>query len=205
VRAAVADGASESLLAGAWARLLARTACQYGPAALDAALHHAAEAWPEQVREHLANGPVPWWQREKLRRGAQATVLVVEAGPDDRWGAAAVGDSCVLHCRDGTILAGFPRSRAADFDVRPDLVVSTDVDADRPATIAGRFRPGDQLILATDALAAWALHTHEEGGLPVPVLLELAADTARLGDWAARQQATGQLRNDDLTLLVMAL
>ncbi|MFI5959022.1 hypothetical protein [Cryptosporangium sp. NPDC051539] len=205
MRAAVADGASESLLAGAWARLLVRTACRYGPAALDAALRHAAEVWSDDVREHFADGPVPWWQQEKLRRGAQATMLVVEAGPDDRWGAAAVGDSCVLHCRNGTILAGFPLSSATDFDVRPDLVVSTAVDAVRPVSIAGRFDRGDQLILVTDALAAWAFRLHEEGGSPVPVLLDLTADAERLDDWAAGQQAAGRLRNDDLTLLVVAL
>jgi Protein phosphatase 2C len=207
--AAVADGASESMLAGPWARLLARAACCHGPAALPAALRDAGRSWPAEVAAYLADRPVAWWQQEKLRRGAQATVLVVQVGPAGEWRAASVGDSCLFHCRDGQVLRAFPVTAPDDFGVRPELAVSTAVETSRIRRAAGRCRPGDRLVLATDAVAEWVLRAAQAGGNPVPVLESLVAvpGNARLATWAQAQRApaTGALRNDDITLVVLEL
>lgn len=69
LRVAIADGASESMLAGRWARLLARTACGYDPRALRHAVRRAARSWPVELAEYLADRPLAWWQAEKLARG----------------------------------------------------------------------------------------------------------------------------------------
>jgi len=209
VRAAVADGASESMLAGRWARLLARTVCDHDPGALLDALCQAARMWPDHTAEYLADRPLTWWQREKLSRGAQATVLVVQVSDEGTWQAAAVGDTCLFHCRDDAVLETFPVARSADFDVRPELVVSTRVDACVPRRAAGGFAVGDLLVLATDALAAWVLRAVEAGASPVGTLRGLTSGPGSdaLASWAAAERRADPpaLRNDDLTVVSLQL
>jgi hypothetical protein len=206
---AIADGTSESMLAGRWARLLARTACGYDPRALRHAVRRAARSWPVELSEYLADRPLAWWQREKLARGAQATVLVAQVSGDGTWRAAAVGDSCLFYCRGDDVLDTFPVTSTVAFGSRPDLVVSTRVEVCRPRSVVGRFVGGDLLVLATDALAAWAMHTVEMGQSPVETLRSLAAGpgSQALATWVSAQRSAkhSMLRNDDITVVTVEL
>ena len=68
----------------------------------------------------------------------------------------------------------------------------------------GALEVGDRLLLMTDALAKWFLHTHESGGDPwEPVALALAAEEPEtaFADWITELRDREQLRNDDVTLL----
>jgi hypothetical protein len=209
VRVAIADGASESMLAGRWARLLARTACDHDPGALLDALCQAGRSWPAETAAYLADRPLTWWQREKLSRGAQSTVLVVQVSDEGAWKAAAVGDSCLFHCRDDAVLETFPIARSADFGVRPALVGSRRVGACVPRWAAGGFAAGDLLVLATDALAAWVLRAVEAGESPVGTLRGLTSgpDSDALASWAEAERGADPpaLRNDDLTVVSLQL
>jgi hypothetical protein len=207
VRVAVADGAAESLLAGAWARLLAQAATRYHPRALRRAVRWAVDRWPGHVTRWLDGREPAWWQLEKLNRGAHATVVVAQLSPDGAWRAAAVGDSCLLHLRDGRIHQAFPVDSPDAFGTRPHLVSSVAPDRCRPVHTAGVCAPGDRLLLATDALAMWLLAA---GGTTGPNGLDEVLDTANgagartaFADWAAHARGTRALRDDDVTLLVV--
>lgn len=201
VRVAVTDGASESLLAGHWARLLASAACRYDPRALRRAARWAAARWPAEVARWLADRELPWWMVDKLDRGAHATVLVVQLEPGGQWRAAAVGDSCLLQVSDGQIKRAFPLADAAAFDERPALVGSALIAACRPEHTTGVCRPADQLLLATDALAGWLLGTP---GAAADLLADLAdGGAAAFAGQVDRARRAGALRVDDVTLMVI--
>jgi hypothetical protein len=199
-RFAVADGASESYAAGDWARLLANAFVATGPA--DDWLKAPREAWQQEA----AGGAVSWYAEDKFARGGHATFLGVSARPADggiEWDVIAAGDSCLLHVRDGQCIASFPLTRRSEFNGVPMLVNSR---GGTPAwkTGGGILRPGEALLLATDALAQHLLESAEAGSFAGPGLLGLEEEDD-FAMWVAMAREAGQLRNDDVALGVIEL
>ncbi|QQQ80042.1 protein phosphatase 2C domain-containing protein [Saccharothrix sp. 6-C] len=225
VLAAVADGASESLLAGEWADLLTRTVTD---AARDddrvlrdadrfaAALVRAGQAWGGWLAEYVAkreaeDRPIAWYEQPKLDRGPHATVLAARFDADPsgvtRWEVAALGDSCLFHTRDDELLRAFPIESAAAFDNTPGLVNAFNRDQELLArhvrAVSGTASGGDGFFLCTDALAAWFLGAAQRGERPWRALAEFT----RTGDldgftvWLAHARAEGLMRNDDVTVV----
>jgi hypothetical protein len=200
-RFAVADGASESSFAGLWARLLVEGFVRPSPGWLEA----ARVAWADRVDGQ----PLPWYAEAKRDEGAFATFLglLVE---DGRWHARAVGDTCLFQVRQDQLIEAFPMPRARDFGNRPRLIGS------RPpakpldevhAESGGNCQAGDRLLLMTDALAHWFLRRHEAGGRPWRELADLPAGPAADAAFAAwvEEQRRGELRNDDVTLVLITV
>lgn len=185
-RAAVADGATETAFAGAWARHLARAACA-SPALLDA-IAHARASWPSHLAPLLVGQP--WFVQAKADEGAFAAVLVVQVeGREVR--AEAVGDANLFVLGPREVRRAWPYEDAEAFGMRPALVGTA---GDVPPVQAWRTRLGtdESLLLATDALAAYVLRT---GALPEAF-------------WTAPEHAVDQarrqgLRNDDVTALLL--
>lgn len=216
--AAVADGASESLLAGRWARRLAAT---FGGApratrtrsGFVAAYAVAAAAFEHEVAgyadERAARGvPVQWYEEPGLAKGAYATVLAVELlepprAQRERWRAVAIGDSCLFQVRDEELRASFPMRDAAAFSNQPPLLGSRGAPDDTVARNvrlrSGDWQKGDAFYLATDALAAWFLAAAQAGGRPWEVLAGL--DGAAYGPWVEGLRDRGELHDDDTTLV----
>jgi hypothetical protein len=175
-RIAVADGATESLLARQWAGLLvnefakATTAPQSRELFADVALALAAR-WPSVVASYVAKRedearPVAWYERPGLTKGAFATLLALQmdlssppsagahvgAGPVDSpaigyWSSAALGDTCMFHVRDEYLASAFPIAASADFDTSPPLLCSTAPD---PQLIMDRVRLAEGVIAEGD-------------------------------------------------------
>ena len=116
-RFAVADGASESIYAGEWARLLceAFVADASGGDGIGPWLGAAQKRW----RDHVRDGPAPWHVAEKLEDGAFATFLGLMVDSAGRWRAVATGDSCLFLVRDDGLRRAFPVEAAAAFGTRP--------------------------------------------------------------------------------------
>ncbi|WP_199438841.1 protein phosphatase 2C domain-containing protein [Umezawaea beigongshangensis] len=223
VLAAIADGASESVLAGPWARLLAesfvhaaatrpntlRNRRTFGRAVLGVV--HEWEDWlAGYVADREANDrPIRWYEQPGLDRGAYATLLAFQlAGTHgQRWYAAAMGDSCLFQVRDGALSRTFPLDSAEEFGTSPNLLNSRNTDedliAERVRLTQGSYREGDQFFLATDALAAWFLAEKERDGAPWDVLRELACSGTDedFADWVTKQRGNGDMRNDDVALV----
>lgn len=174
--------------------------------------------------------PLAWYERPGLERGAYATLLTVALDPpvhrtqvgDElmtvadavaasgsrgwRWHAAALGDSCLFHVRDEQLLHAFPIEDSSAFGTNPPLAASRNADESvlaRHIEVAqGWCESGDQLYLATDALAAWFLQAVETGASPWAVLRDFAAaDHKAFETFVAEQRAAGSLRNDDVALV----
>lgn len=220
---AVADGASESMLAGAWARILVRAAGRLAGRDLDAAgfaelICDAAGRWPKYLgrymrRRERAGRPVAWYEEPKLERGAYATLLAVsfrrESGPvysgGGTWTAAALGDSCAFQVRRARLVSAFPLQSATQFDSSPDLAASRDPDPDlvelRTVTRQGTWLPGDVFYLATDAAAQWFLAEDEADRRPWLQIDEAFDAPGSPGGWLEELRADRRIRNDDVTIV----
>jgi hypothetical protein len=199
---AIADGASESAFAGAWAQMLADGHVKHGMA-WSHWLADARRVWLERSRDQ----EMPWYVEAKFDEGAFATLLGLQfdqprAGDGGVWRAQAVGDSCVFQMR-GERVRSFPIKHAADFDSRPALIGSRRLTAAgrcRRLRARGSWRPGDVFLLATDALAQWLLQDREAGGVAW-VGLQRIEDSQAFAALVAHLRRRGQLRNDDTTLM----
>jgi hypothetical protein len=81
-------------------------------------------------------------------------------------------------------------------------------DDDRLEQASGRWHPGDRFLLMTDALAAWFLRQNAAGDRPWEVVDRLLAeDDADAGfeSWLDALRDLGDLRNDDVTMIVVDL
>jgi hypothetical protein len=220
-RFAIADGAAESPYSSLWAQLLVEEFVRQSERLIP------WEKWLPALQKRwavvcgLAPSPrqseetgVPWYLEVGLRHGAFATFLglVIE---DRSWYATAVGDSCLFQVRQDELIRAFPVIRAADFSNTPWLIGSRTSPYEVPhkngLQTQGDCQPGDRLWLMTDALAQWFLTQAENGGKPWLALasLEQTAEGASaeqtFAAWIEGLRTARQLRNDDVTLVAIAL
>lgn len=202
-RFCVADGASESSFSATWARLLAEGFVARPPDG------STLRDWLRPLQDEWARGTkgraLPWYAEEKARSGAFSSILGFCLEPDDRaWRALAVGDSCLFSVRENRLAASFPLSRSAEFHSRPMLLSSADRANAGIATAVreteGLARPGDLMLLMTDALAAWFLAEAELRRRPW-ALLERIATQEEFETFVDLMRAGRSMRNDDVTLL----
>lgn len=218
---AIADGASESMLAGRWARRLVEVfgtnkATRTRPAFI-AAYGIAVAAWDEEVAEYTKDreergSPIQWYEEPGLARGAHSTILTAEfrdgrSGRMPTWSASALGDSCLFQVRNELLHASFPMSDASSFNYQPPLLGSRGVDEAvlrRYIKVTTRdWERGDIFYLMTDALAAWFLRVNESGGRPWAPLRDMDTVDAELDfvGWVEEQRDLDQINNDDTTLV----
>jgi hypothetical protein len=181
-------------------------------------------------RREAARKPLAWYEVPGIERGAYATLLTVvvdflgQAEPDHddltvlaeavhvsgrgrwRWRAAALGDTCLFHVRDEQLLRKFPIEESSVFGTNPPLAASRNLEesvlARHLMVTDGWCESGDQLYLATDALAAWFLRAVEVGGRPWEILRDFAAaEPVMFETFVAEQRAAGSLRNDDVAFV----
>ncbi len=212
LRAAVADGATEAMLSGLWARCLVKAACRSASAwPPDELLEQARRYWRTARSGYLAkrerSRPLKWYEETGLAKGSFATLCWIECEASffARKGgylAAGVGDVCLLHTRRGRLLDAFPLSDEAAFGNQPALLTTDEAGA-RPSfkMKRGTWRSGDVLLLASDALAAWLLAHATD-----PTVWSRMAGMRSKASFAEFVTATrehGGLHNDDVTLLLI--
>jgi serine/threonine protein phosphatase PrpC len=208
-RFAIADGASESAFAGLWARLLVE--------------HFVREPQPWNNADWLA-GPrrawvdavtpleLPWYAEIKRAEGAFAAFLGIAVRPPrdeapGRWRVLVVGDCCLLWLRCERLRRAFPLRHASEFGHTP-LLLGSRGGTPEPRRSQGLWNPGDELLLASDALACWFLHEREAGRRPWTELRDIAASAeppAAFAAWIDDARQYRGLRNDDVTLLRLSL
>jgi hypothetical protein len=206
-RFAIADGATTAFRAGAWSDCLTRgwLADPIGvddEAGWDGWIERRAQEW----RSELDVGrELPYYVVAAAERGSFATFLGVEVDTADspRWRAVAVGDSCLFHVRADRLLRAFPLDDPDAFGSHPDLVHTGSgggtASADATLRAGGDLRQGDVLILATDALAEWAMRTALDHPAVWKHLREVSGDG--LERLVGEMRRRGLLGNDDVTLV----
>ena len=197
--AAVADGATETAFARAWARRLAEgfVADRVGDAAaLAARLSQWQVDWTSDVRSRAE--ALPWYAAAKAEEGAFAALLGLALRPDATWHALAIGDACLFHLR-GHHLVGrpWPVETADAFGHHPALVPSLPGPMSEVHECGGTWQRGDVFLMATDALAAWLMETGPTAAL------RLTPST--FSETVRHARTTRQMRNDDVTLVVLRI
>lgn len=222
---AVADGASESLLAKNWANILATTLVQVATANpgsvsdgadFAVAVRHATRKWDDWLENYLnyraeSRNPIRWYEQPGLERGAHSAVLVAYftlcSSHSGEWHAGAIGDVCLFQVRDNMLIQSFPITSSTDFTNSPALLNSKIRDGHLVATrtkfVSGDYMQGDQFFVGTDALAAWFLAGFEEGGRPWEALQEFSYhdDAREFTTWVQEERSSGRMRNDDVTVV----
>jgi hypothetical protein len=221
-RFAIADGASESSFAGQWSRLLVESFTSAAPHPRTAA------AWLRPLRQQwlktVDNLSLPWYAEAKRAQGAFATFLGLIFAPSrsgtilgegdsqspasastGHWRAVAVGDCCLFQVRRDALRTVFPIARSNDFNNRPELISSLQgarLDLKRRQ---GSWRPGDQFLLMTDALAHWFVLEVERGNRPWQAAESIRNATTAFPGWIGELRKSAQLRNDDVTLVTIGV
>jgi hypothetical protein len=220
-RAAVSDGATEGFQSGRWANYLVEAFVRSASLDVQRVSRHARRRWKQWLTAYLDERarakPIQWWEEPGLEQGAFASIigLQIEAsanGDGSHWDAIAIGDSCLFHVRGTELLRAFPISDSTAFTNRPILVPSNianiqpQTDKANYAT-GGECRPDDTFYLATDAFAQWILARSEEHRSPWLALRDLDTDAEirQFDDWIRELRASGELRNDDVTLVRLDL
>jgi hypothetical protein len=221
ISVAVSDGASESMLARPWARLLVDSmveAVRKNPDVLHSgdgfaqAIVDAVDDWGFWLSEYIADReaadrPIRWYEQPGLDRGAYATLLAFQLTESGLWHAAALGDSCLFQVRDSHLVHAFPVDTAIALGTSPALLNSRNRDevliSSKVGLAGGDYEEGDHFFLGTDALAHWFLTEVEQDGRPWEVLRDLSAagSAEQFAKWVAEQRAGGRMRNDDVTLV----
>lgn len=225
-RFAIADGATESAFADRWARMLVKQFVLDPPFG-NPPSEDALQLWmvPQQEEWHRGVNwsTLPWFMEDKAKRGAFAAFLGLEIGPGSEtiwqrlfsrpalhdsmvWQAFAVGDTCLFHIRDDALTCAFPVTHSEQFGSRPILLASNpahNTSALKDIRSAkGDYRPGDLIILATDALAKWFLTVHEAGGKPWETL-EALTNQENFEKFVQELRTSQAMRNDDTTLAIL--
>lgn len=199
LRAAVADGATETSYSRTWAEILTEGVAQAGVSAVErlpTVLPQWQAQWDRDVSEQIED--MPWYGAEKAADGAFATLLGISIYEDNTWKAFSVGDCVLFHLSDDEVESAWPVDDPREFDHRPNLLPSRDgPSVPEPDATEGEWEVGDAFILATDAAAQWLLRTD-----PAAVL-EFDEDRFRLATDSAR--GTGGLRNDDSTIVLLEM
>jgi hypothetical protein len=223
---AIADGATESSFADLWANILVCEFIRQPLNYLDLRAETVSE-WLEPIQTHWHQQihweKLPWYAEEKARHGAFATLLGIEfqdrpeaprsfwgrlfsgfTRPPLRWRALAVGDSCLFHVRNHTLLRPFPLTKSTMFNPRPLLFCSNPGSNSEVCggvhLLEGEWLPEDLFLLATDALSCWFLKECETGKQPWRTLMALKTQTD-FETLVARLRGKEGMKNDDTTLL----
>ena len=215
---AIADGATESSFARAWARALTEGfACEPLSEKPDLTeLMERVGPLQEQWHAGIAWDRLPWFAEDKARNGAFAALLTLrfetpiadaesaESPEERRWHALAIGDTCLFQIRDDALHLAFPLSESAAFDSTPLLLSSNPARNlqvwDQAQVLNGVFKPGDILLMMTDALAKWFLSEVEAGGKPWQTLSALPDQNA-FADLTLTLRAEHRIKNDDTSLI----
>ena len=208
-RFAVADGATEAFDARNWAQRLAENWVR-SDAALTAQTFHEWVA-SEGLALHASWNQLtlPWYAEEKARKGSFAAFVGLELdlmNDAPCWKAIALGDACLLHCREGALLKSFPVTKSASFNSAPLLVASDPAlyknSADSLVIESGRCETNDILFLVSDAAAAWYLERFEQNDFSDILRDNSEPDAAKFFE---NERHAGRIRNDDIAVIRVEL
>jgi hypothetical protein len=191
-RLAIADGATESSFSGDWARLLVKGYVDHGD--LTAAWALGRAVLEQEIRTRSAG--MPWYALAKVEQGVHATFLGVTVDRQLTLSATAVGDACLFVVRGGKVVRRWPIEDAGDFTHQPDLV--SNQQCPEPMRLEWECRPGDRVVLATDAVAALLMTADES-------LFDALTTQSRFAEVIEGARDRGLIRNDDSTAILVDL
>ena len=205
-RFAVTDGATEAFHAQQWARNLAEHWVRNESTLTLEEFRKWVADEGRELHDSWKGLTLSWYSEEKARNGSFAAFVGVELDlktDTPTWQAIALGDACLLHCRDGALLKSLPLSRSDSFNSAPVLVASKCAlheSAMQSAVIdSGSCENGDVLLMMSDAAASWCLQRFENGDFDADFLT--AKTDEELQRFFDDERQAGRIRNDDLAIM----
>ena len=206
-RFAVADGATEAFDARNWAQRLAQHWVQNQCASTLEAFREWVAAEGRELRDSWNGLSLSWYSEEKARTGSFAALVGVELDlqtDEPSWKAIALGDTCLLHCRQGSLLKSLPLSSSDSFNTAPVLVASDSSmhEASMKSVVidSGSCESGDVLWLLSDGVASWYLERFEKDDFRPSDFFE-TRDDDELQRFFDDERLAGRMRNDDVAVL----
>lgn len=205
-KVAVADGASDSIFSGLWARALVSSYVNSDLSLkqsnfMDLLINAARMKWHSEIEWDALR----LFIKNKAVAGSYSTIIFLESldGPAFRHARAlSVGDSCLLIKRK-EVLISFPIVRHEDFNISPKLVWSGygapfkgDYRWNLPEFLMKDFYilPDDSVIVATDAVSKWIIQYFPESW-------DIVTSDQDLKEVFTKEVRERRMRNDDLTFL----
>lgn len=220
MRFSVADGASESYLAGRWADVIVRKFIEIGGHDRRSLVTSAIIDWQQIIvdyvndREEKGN-PIQWYEEPGIARGAFATLIGLELRGsflrgEGKLDAIVIGDSGFFQLRKGEVITAWPLTKSEDFGTLPDLFPSKpagiDIVMDHIYKYEGSWKPGDVLYIGTDAMCQWFLKEMENGEKPWQELKFLDPERPEtFGSFINDLREKREIHNDDTTLVTVEL
>jgi hypothetical protein len=211
LRYAVADGATEAFDAGSWARRLAHCWVESETPALTLEdFRDWVEAKGKSLHDSWAGLRLAWYAEEKARSGSYAAFVGVQFEPGEQelsWQAIALGDSCLVHCREKRVLGSLPLSDYRRFNAAPVLVPSLArlqrAALSQAVASHGEARDGDLFLLLSDAAAAWYLMLSEVCDPRRAEFEALLAGSKQgeLADFFEQERRAHRIKDDDIAIL----
>ncbi len=215
---AVTDGATESSFAREWARELAKAYCKGKLCNKDIFtdyLQIIQKNWQRNI--DIKESSLPWYALEKAQSGAFSSLVGFKIYNQGNWEAIAIGDSCLFQIRRDQLITKFPIEHSTEFNNRPFLISSLDSKnsqlAQNTKFLENRWEVGDSFYLMSDAIACWFLQQDELGKKPWE-RIGIAGEDRRqerkmkelfLQNIIDELRANKQIRNDDVTLIIITL
>ncbi len=206
-RFAVSDGATEAFDARNWAERLAQHWVQRKSTLTVEEFREWVAAEGRELQDSWNSLTLSWYSEEKARTGSFAALVGVELdlrGESPSWKAIALGDTCLLHCRQGTLVKSLPLDRSESFNSAPVLVASdSSLHENSMQSVvidSGSCQNGDVLLLMSDAAASWCLQRFENADLNVEQFLSAKSDE-ELQEFFDTERMAGRIRNDDLAIV----
>lgn len=210
IRIAVADGATESSFSKEWGDILVSFFCAFeycNERFLKGIYPFLRRYWLQKV--NAVN--LPWYAQQKMEMGAFASFLGIDINQNEgNVNIIAVGDSNLFVFRDDKLDMAFPIKTAEDFGNNPLLISSepSKNKSDGPLFLEEVLilKPGDIVVLGTDAISQWILKEVEIGSNPINTLKELLNNDDQpvlLLNWLGEQRETHSIKNDDTTIILI--
>jgi hypothetical protein len=213
----VADGATQTSFSGVWARCLVEACAKnrLNEFHFLQSIENARDIW----QQSFDGKEIPWHAVEKIRQGAFSALIWLEVhysplhpGSAFSWKALAVGDCCLFIARNQSIYLSLPLQNLSDFSQSPVLIPSKKERLDsikgKIQTARGSLKRGDQIILASDAIAAWIMKQSQSEGLLFLEMIQSfknANDGIGFARWVNSLRKSGELKNDDTTMIFIEL
>ncbi len=208
-RFAVADGATEAFDARNWAQRLAGNWVRSNTALTPEAFHEWVASEGLELHSCWKQLTLSWYAEEKARKGSFAAFIGVELDlrtDAPTWTAIALGDACLLHCRNGALIKSLPLSNSASFNSAPILVASDAAiykNNEQSLLIeSGTCEDNDVLFLVSDAAAAWYLERFEQNNFADVFLNH---DSQAAAEFFENERVAGRIRNDDIAVMRLAI
>lgn len=204
---AVADGASDSIFSGLWARSL-----------VNSYVNSSLSITDDNFMENLVSSSRKKWHmdikwddlklfvRNKAINGSFSTLILVESLEDIEFNkirVLSVGDSCILFRKDDGV-ESFPLKTHEEFNITPKLVwsgygspFSGEYKWESPPFLSEDFdvEAGTTAFIATDAVSKWILQFYPKSWD------KITDHETDLREMFEKQVRAGKMRNDDLTLI----